>query len=50
MKTIQKVHEMLETMLEEADACGNDEECEHIYCLFNDLEDWAAEYENSEFK
>ena len=46
MKVIQKVNELLETMLEEADACDDDEKREHIYGMVDDLEDWATVYEN----
>lgn len=49
MTLIEKVREMEKTMLAEADAQLDDDATEHIYELFNYIEDWEAIWTNSGF-
>jgi hypothetical protein len=46
---IDKVRDLEATMLDEADALNNEEAREHIYELFNFIEDWEAVWTNSEY-
>lgn len=49
MTLIEKVRDLEKTMLAEADEQINLEAGEHIYELFNFIEDWEAIWTNSGF-
>lgn len=46
MKVIDKVRDLESMMLKEADAMNNEDAREHIYELFNFIEDWEAVWTN----